>query len=192
MVSWPPTHCPHCGGRLESREHRGHYRCGDCDEYVFHNPAPNARVVVVDGDAALLVEIADESRLADPPYDEPSTWMTPGGHVELGEQPAVTAARELEEETSLAVDPADLTLFDAVEREAVEAAHAVILYYAVDRDSVQGSPAAATDASDARFWTPADLAAADAAYREMHREPARYVSFERVVERARSALRGND
>lgn len=192
MVSWPPTHCPHCGGRLESCEHRGHYRCVDCDEYVFHNPAPNARVVVVDGDAALLVEIAEESRLADPPHEDPSIWMAPGGHVELGEQPAVTAARELEEETALTLDPDDLTLFDAVEREVVEGAHAVILYYAVGRDSVRGLPSAATDASDARFWTPAELAAADAAYREMRREPARFASFERVVELARSALRVSD
>lgn len=192
MVSTAPTHCHRCGGRLDSLDRRGHHRCPACDEYVFHNPAPNARVVVVDVDAALLVEITDESRLEEPPYDEPSCWMAPGGHPELGEQPEVAAARELEEETNLVVDPDELTLFDAVAREVVEGAHGVIVFYAVDRGDTSGSLAAATDANDARFWTPEALTEADAVYREMHREPAPYRSFETVIEMASSALDGRN
>ena len=70
----------------------------------------------------------------------------------------------------------------------VPGAHGLVVLYAVDRAATAGSLAAATDASDARFWTPPELAVATGEYREMHREPARYRSFERVVEAAGAAL----
>lgn len=46
----------------------------------------------------------------DPEVGLPPRWITPGGGIEPGEDPATTAARELFEETGLAVRPEDLPL----------------------------------------------------------------------------------
>lgn len=189
MASQRPEHCHRCGGELAVVEAPTVFRCGDCADYVFHNPDPNARVVVVDGESALLVELADHARLEDPPYER-RLWGTPGGHVEVDEQPAAAAARELHEETALVVDPDDLVLFDAVTRQAVAGVHAVVLLYAVDRAATRGTPEAGEDASAARFWSPAALADSDAAYRELHAEPDPYTDFAGLLDRARDALDG--
>lgn len=186
MVSRPLEHCPACGAALDSHEGRGVYRCPDCDALRFRNPAPNARVVVVDGAAALLVRIADEARLEDPPYDP--EWMTPGGHVELDEQPREAAARELAEETALSVAPDALTHVDAVARQVVPDAYSLVLLYAVERSATTGEPRAATDAAAARFWTTAALEASNQQYRTVHDEPARYRTFEGLLGAARTAL----
>lgn len=41
-------------------------------------------------------------------------WFFPGGHVEEGERPAEACARELFEETGIALDPARLRLVDVM------------------------------------------------------------------------------
>lgn len=188
MADSTPGYCRSCGAAVTPVDPPTVFRCESCGAYAFDNPTPNARVVVLDGDRVLLVEIADAARIEDPPYDAGSEWMTPGGAVELGEQPAEAVARELEEETALVVDPAALELFDAVTREVVEGAHALVLLYAADRADVRGTPSAASDAAAARFWRPAELAAADATFRDLHDEPRRYRDLEGVVSRARTAL----
>lgn len=188
MVTQVPDHCPSCGAELTSLEPANAYYCASCDEYVFHEPSPVARVAVLDGDSLLLVEIADEARIEEPPYDVDSEWMTPGGHPELGEQPAVAAARELEEETGLVVDPDALELFEVVTRQVVEDVYGLAVLYAVDRAATTGTLAAATDAADARFWTPAGLASADATFREFHAEPAECRTLDWWIRRARAAV----
>lgn len=184
----PPEHCRHCGGALTAVDPPTAFQCDACGEDVFHNPAPNARVVVVDDDAGLLVEMADHARLADPPYEQESLWEVPGGYVEVDEQPQEGAARELREETALTVDPADLVLVDAVTRQVLPAFHSLVLFYAVARSATAGVPEGDDDASAARFWSPADLAASDAAYRELHEEPEPYRDLRGTLARARAAL----
>ncbi|MFT3860506.1 NUDIX hydrolase [Micropruina sp.] len=60
------------------------------------------RVMVSDGSSVLLLSDTDPGA--------PGTrwWVTPGGGIDPGEQPAQAAVRELAEETGRAVDPADL------------------------------------------------------------------------------------
>lgn len=188
MVTVAPEYCPSCGAAVSPVDPPSVFRCGSCDEFVFHNPTPNARVVVLDGDRVLLVEIADEARIEGPPYAADSEWMTPGGAVEVEEQPDAAAARELEEETGLVVDPDALELFDAVARQVVEGVHSLVLLYAADRGDVSGTPSAASDAADAAFWRPAELADADASFRDLHDEPRRYRDLEGFAARARAAL----
>lgn len=67
----------------------------------------SARVLLLDAaDRLLLVRLALSPGTQDRRYG----WFTPGGGVENGEGLADAAARELQEETGLSVDPADLRL----------------------------------------------------------------------------------
>jgi ADP-ribose pyrophosphatase YjhB (NUDIX family) len=98
MANFPPDFCPYCGSELESVDEPTVYRCGACDDWVFHNAVLGCGIVVVDGDELLLVE----------DFRGPGTWKIPEGVPEIPESPREGAARELEEETGLVVDPDDL------------------------------------------------------------------------------------
>jgi ADP-ribose pyrophosphatase YjhB (NUDIX family) len=83
----------------------------DSREYrqLFDNPPSRrfASVALVDRNGALLFQERDEH-----PVLDPEKWGFPGGHVEEAESFAGGAARELAEETSVVLDPADLVLFE--------------------------------------------------------------------------------
>jgi len=151
MANSPPDYCAYCGAELEAVDPPSVHYCESCDDYVFHNPIPTARVAVLDGDAVLLVKVD---------VDGMDIWGTPGGMVEGAEDPDVTGARELEEETTLSVDPADMVLFDARSFVKFGTTHKTCLCYAVDAADVRGTPAADDEVAAARFWTPDELAAA--------------------------------
>jgi 8-oxo-dGTP pyrophosphatase MutT (NUDIX family) len=59
-----------------------------------------ARVLLLDGDAILLVEVA--------PPTSAAFWLTPGGAMDAGETARQAAARELHEETGIVVTPESL------------------------------------------------------------------------------------
>jgi ADP-ribose pyrophosphatase YjhB (NUDIX family) len=151
MATYVPSYCPTCGDGLTTVEDEGRARqyCPTCDHVVYRNPVPGAAVVVVDGDSLLLVR-----RRIDPGAGR---WCEPGGHLEVDEPPAVGAARELEEETGLTVDPAALTLVDAVQMEPWGDKYIVTIGYAVERRETRGSLSPGTDASAARFVHRDDL-----------------------------------
>lgn len=148
MANRPPEHCPRCGAALTPVDPPLAHHCEACDEFVFHNPTPAARVAVLDGDAVLLVRAdTDEVRL----------WGTPGGMVEPGEDPDEAGARELAEETGLAVDPDDLVLFDARTFVKFEAVDKLSLSFAVDVADTAGNLVVGDEPRDARFWTVDEL-----------------------------------
>lgn len=66
MAHAPPEHCPACGTALEAVDPPTVHRCPVCVECVVHNPTPNCRVVLVDDDRSLPVEILGEYRGDDP------------------------------------------------------------------------------------------------------------------------------
>lgn len=157
MVNFPPSHCPYCGTELELIDGPTVYRCEDCEDYVFHNAVLGAGVVVVDGERLLLVE----------DFRGPGTWKIPEGVPEIPESPREGAARELEEETGLSVDPDDLVYLYDVGKHVKKDMFRMHIVYAVDRTETTGPLEAGSDATDARFWTPGEFEAADAVLREM-------------------------
>src|SRR5687768_11636725 len=66
-------------------------------------------------------------------------WFIPGGHVEQGERPVESAARELFEEAGIAVEPEALTLIDIMSYETGGGTAHTIIY--------NGSCADATEAA---------------------------------------------
>ncbi|SER11318.1 NUDIX hydrolase [Natrinema salaciae] len=168
MVSRPPTFCPDCGTRLESTafDERERMRCPVCATIVWHNPVPCAGVAVVDRSgpepAVLCVE-----RGVPPGIGE---WTIPGGHMEIGEEPSESAARELEEETGVAVDPTALEILSASAMPPRDGKHVVTVHYVVERADAAGEPVAGSDAADARFWTPAEFDASGETFRPVHED----------------------
>ncbi len=170
MSNFPPDYCPYCGIELEAVDEPTVYSCASCDRWVFHNPTPSARVLVVNGERFLLVKQGVGAVAG--------TWMTPGGKIEIGNGPAEHATIELEEETGLTVDPDDLVVCDVGAAEAPENHHVVSILYAVEYANASGALEAGDDAAEARFWTLPEFASAieDDAY------------VDGIAERRRAAL----
>jgi len=162
MTEYPPSYCPDCGGPLDGSA-APRYRCCECDRHVYHSPVPAAGVVVIDGDAVLLVERGE------PP--NAGSWAIPAGHVDLAEAPPAAASRELREETAVEVPPGELTLVDAENPTPAggsdRGGKAVIrVVYAVSRAETAEVPAAGDDATAVRWVDRAALGDVDWAFGE--------------------------
>lgn len=146
-----PDFCPRCGGQLDARETEDGPRphCDDCGVTLYHNAGAMARTVVVDTDQVLLIERGAAGNVG--------AWASAGGYVEAGERPREAAARELEEETGLAADPAALTLVDDGFLDFGNGESDAAFVYAVRRSRTAGTVEAGSDAADARWWTPDEL-----------------------------------
>ena len=184
-MNQPPEYCPYCGTpvvgvdspMLGEVETPMVYRCDSCDDYVFYNPTPGGSAAVLDGDRLLLVE----------DFRSPGEWKLPSGRVELGESPREGVARELEEETGLAVDPEDLTYFYDEAGEPAPEQYMVGINYAVRRERTRGSLRAGSDATDAQFFTPEEFATSEHSLKHTHVD--RFGdSLEWLVDEARAAL----
>jgi 8-oxo-dGTP diphosphatase len=121
-------------------------------------PTPIAAVGVV----CFRGEDVLRGRRAPPPLED--AWSLPGGRIEWGERAADAALRELKEETACAAELIGLIdVVDAVFTKRTEPSapwgHYVLIDYAARW--TEGEPIAGDDAREARFFTPAGLAALD-------------------------------
>ena len=96
-------------------------------------------------------------------------WLPPGGHVEPGEHPALTAARELDEELGVA-GAADAPVFLTVtETVGVDAGHTdVSLWFPAEVRRDQPLAVDEGEFAGVRWWSREELAAADPARFDPH------------------------
>lgn len=185
-MNQPPEYCPYCGNELSAFDDAptpvvdtpGIYECDSCDDFVFYNACPGGSAAVVDGDALLLVE----------DFRSPGEWKLPSGRMELGESAREGVARELEEETGLAVDPDDLVYFHDEAGEPAPEQYMVNVDYVVRRETTTGELEAASDATDARFFSPRGFAASDQSLKHTHVDRFGEDSLPWILERATAAL----
>jgi 8-oxo-dGTP pyrophosphatase MutT (NUDIX family) len=90
-------YCERCGHQLEERQAFGKPRgvCPNCGFVRFEDPKVAVGVVVELDGGIVLGRRAHEPKLG--------RWSFPSGYVDIGEVPAEAAAREVMEETGLAV-----------------------------------------------------------------------------------------
>lgn len=172
------SYCPYCGMTLESRAFDGRDRqfCPDCDEFVFQNPAPIGGVVVLDDLDVLLVKRGIEP--------DRGKWTVPAGFLEVDESARIGAARELEEETGVTVDPDELALVHTgFEMDDPADGSLLSVCFAVERERTAGTVRPGAEPTDARF-RPVDALLAG----EFDTRPI----DQRRVAAAREALRGQN
>ncbi len=135
-------------------------------------PRAAASAAIFRGERVLIAERAGGPRKG--------YWSLPGGKIEPGETAAEAVAREIREETGLDVELSGfLDVHDVINRDAagnVQLHYLICVYYGTCES---GEPQAATDISDARFVTLAELAEyrlTDGATRLIHEAHRRLVS----------------
>lgn len=64
------------------------------------------------------------------------TWAFPGGHIEFGETVEKTAAREVEEELGIKINPGDFFRLDAFTESFIEGKHYITLYLEAETSEI--------------------------------------------------------
>lgn len=103
-MSRPFKFCPADGTKLGDPGNDAGAKCPDCGRAWYHNSAPTAGIVLVDGDRALITQRAREP--------EKGRFDIPGGFLEEDEDPVSGVTREVKEELGL---EANVALSDLVQ-----------------------------------------------------------------------------
>lgn len=147
-----PSHCPYCGSGLKQKKNEGRERlyCKLCERFIWRNPSPVAAVIVHDReDNILLVKRGIEPGKG--------KWSIPAGFLELRESASKAAARELEEETGLKVQPSDLEFVCDMNFERFPDQYLLANIFQIEHSKTSVDIKAGSDAEDARFWSLEEL-----------------------------------
>lgn len=143
--------CPRCAAELSGEPAR--LQCDACGFVVYANPKPTATAVCVDDEGrVLLTRRAIAPRLG--------SWDLPGGFVEEHEHPLDALRRELREETGYEIEPAELLGIWMDEYGSDSTAHTTLNMFWIARVR-GGTPEAADDVSELRWFAPDELPADD-------------------------------
>ena len=149
--------CPDCGARVAARPSADgfpRWHCTACCACHYEGP----RVLVwcfAHWRGALLM-----CRRAEEPGK--GLWNPPSGYVETGETLEAAAARELREETGVAVDPKDLGLFRVV---SLPHLNQVFVGFHVELHEAP-RPVAGPEATEVRMFREDDIPLGELAFRE--------------------------
>ena len=98
--------CAECGSSVSLQavagDHRRRFVCEGCGKTHYQNPSVLVAVYVCVGSDILWIRRGTEPAIG--------KWAMPGGFMEHDETPEAAAARELFEETGIAVDAGEMTL----------------------------------------------------------------------------------
>ena len=136
--------CSHCGAEMDSRIVGDKLRraCPQCKFVHFTDPKVGVGVFVQQDGNVLLIQRAVRPQIG--------KWSVPAGYLDRGEDPKVTAVREVYEETHLHVEIE--RLIDVFHNpDSGGGASIFILYQA---KLLGGQLQADDDARDARFFSP--------------------------------------
>jgi 8-oxo-dGTP diphosphatase len=89
--------CLKCGHKLimtQDHENKLRPHCGNCGWKFYKNPIPASACVIINQDNELLII---KRKFA----PEAGKWALPSGYIEIDQDPAETAADEMQEETGL-------------------------------------------------------------------------------------------
>lgn len=101
-VAVEPAYCFVCGASVGTTDFEGRETayCSECDLVFSQNAVAGVHVIVKDDEGVLLLD--------EPVTGQEGVLSLPGGATRHDEGPKKAALRELEEETGLSADPADL------------------------------------------------------------------------------------
>ncbi len=149
--SAPPDikYCPRCGVTLASQPVGDKLRrvCQECDYIHFTDPKVGVGVLLIKKGRILLVK-----RAMDP---ERGRWSIPAGFLDHGEDPKVTAQREVLEETNLQVEISDLLDIYHNRQALTQGGASIFILYKAEM--VAGNLTAGDDAEEARFFSSDEL-----------------------------------
>ncbi|HOK23570.1 MAG TPA: NUDIX hydrolase [Candidatus Hydrothermia bacterium] len=136
-------YCPYCGQRVKKiADDRGErFYCPVCGSTIYKNPVPVVVIVVFNSKGEILLI----KRKVEP---EKGEWALPSGFIELSEEPAYAAKRELLEETGIELD--DPILINVYHQRSKRYESIVVIVYMGFSDS---TPKPGDDAEDAGFFS---------------------------------------
>ena len=150
-------HCPVCATAIEPDD--GRVECPECGFVTYAHSMPTASAVVADDEGRVLL-----SRRANDPAA--GKWDLPGGFLEEGEHPVDCLRRELREEAGITLTDERLL---GIWMDTYEYKRRVVatlnVYYSARIG--EGTPEAADDVAELRWFAPEDVPVADLAFRHI-------------------------
>ena len=147
-------HCPRCGAGVEPDA--GAVECSECGFKAYASSKPTASALCLDSHGRVML-----SRRGIEP--EKGKWDFPGGFLDEDEHPLECVRRELEEEAGVEIEPLDF-LGVWLDTYGGDGSAATTLNFYWTARIVSGTPQAADDVAELRWFEPAQIAEDDLAF----------------------------